>query len=752
MFSNERAKTKIFSCCTLEASGGCHSFGKSFAKELKTDYSGIARTSPFELKLFDKGDLSKSHENICITGCELFKEGILTEISKTHDLTQLKNVYLIVPPHIIIEDYKSTLDDIKETLNKELAELQKSGKMISQFTISLITTGLENEESKAHIGLPNPFPKLPPMEKSEPLASNCYGLIYFHGLNDVHPQVLSTMFEENVDKSSLPTAKDFLASYFSRVIKQANKNKILNPAVIVTNYGGNKSLIEVEAKKHNVDLRFETKLTNDEFAQILKQLGQKGGIVATNGAMTLIQSFITKCHVLFYANKQIIHDLLEQIVSLIPSSLKATAKVILGLSMNNKLLDNADQVEAVHKAIQDVFRDSLLRFEKAKTQPIPTAALDKVSQELSTLAMLVDLKDSEPPSFESKARESRKIEGEIRDIEAEIISSFGRIRSAYDLMKKPSSEESPLDQLLRRQAESNYRKNQANAALFEWAQKQPQLDTLVAQIKELNKQRGITIEELKQALKSEIEKIDLSLNENEKKDSKEAPTLTDSEKGKIKMQEQIIAKNIGTIKFIMGNWYNHHKIRLPSTDEEWIAGAIKEHKPDQTGSHYISPKIEDALNSINKAKKIIQTTLTASQDQAKEELVRIKNEKILNLRRWGGGINQGGARTVIDEYSRQPVDVKQEQLAHQLAQYKESLEICLEELKELELKTETSKVPADLKRAFMSGKSLGHSLFGQLIELRKAKAIEIIKLEALISETEKQVQRPKPVDVMKRNK
>jgi len=408
MFSNKENLTLAVSACTYEKSG-CHHFGDHLSEQLNLGGKiAFARSSEFNIKAVElKVEDRKPYENLCITGCECFRSNILKSLSKTHNLSNLKNIYVITPPHILIDDPTAWIDDLK----KELESLKDSALVKEDCIITVLTTGIDTKP-KYSLGLPSPLPKLTDAEVK--VHENCYGLIYIRDLLTIRPNMHMAIAEGQ----KVVTPQLFLDLYFSRVMQIAKDKSKLNPLVmIITQNDKEKRIFEIEAAKHALRVQFSMFLTHEKFSSTLKTVGEKGGVIAVAGAQTLIQAIVLNCEVMHYANRQENAEFLEQIVNSLSPALQDTAKVILGLSSDSPLLADRAQVQKVHQAIQAVFSKALAVFEQAKIKPILTEPLTQSPPTLSIVTpVLADLKISElSVPIMMKLRESSIFEKEIKE-------------------------------------------------------------------------------------------------------------------------------------------------------------------------------------------------------------------------------------------------------------------------------------------------------------------------------------------------
>lgn len=350
-FLESKQETLWASACNLD-SGGCYSFAENAAKQLKNDYVGLKQNEDRNYQPIKKAsqptDAPKEpYRNICITGCCYYRaQYILKYLKKELDLSNVDHVYLVVPPWVLVENPQATAQKMQEII---------SMKKDANYTISLLTAGLHNDSPDC-IGLPSPFPNLP-KENKEVIPENYYGLMY------VRDWVISdSASHENLVKN----LASFLNKYFTQVNNIALSKTVLFPTVLIINTDPNMQvLITKEAALRNITVKFIDRLSEKDYTATLKQIGEKGGVIACNGVQTLIQATILNSPFLFYANNSSNHNFLYDTLKLIPPELKQTAAVILGLSDDDTLLNNKDNVLIVHQFLQTKTQQSLEKFESA---------------------------------------------------------------------------------------------------------------------------------------------------------------------------------------------------------------------------------------------------------------------------------------------------------------------------------------------------------------------------------------------------
>ena len=388
------SNTLFITTCSLQ-DGGCHSCGEDLAKALQKDHIGVSYNSEFDIRIFKQKIKSPAevYETICITGCKYDKPAILNKIIEQYGASPSK-VYLVVPPHNILEDYQAELTELKESY-----ALECNG------DISLIRTGIDINASHT-IGLPSPITNLSTTDSKKVVSEQCYGLMYLRGFTKKNANSVLAWMNDEEDDSMTP--KEFLSLYFSQISKIANAKSESAPSVIIVSADiTEKKIISDEAKKFGVKLSFVDKLPAEDFLNTLKNIGDKGGIVASNGVQTLIQSALLNCLPFHFASQPSNLDFLNELVNAVATDLQNTAKVILGLSNQVSLLDDHDIVKKTQEAIQTILKASVAKFEQTKHQAdseLQKSTDSKPTEITSTSTMVNSMKlDGLPVAIDDKS-------------------------------------------------------------------------------------------------------------------------------------------------------------------------------------------------------------------------------------------------------------------------------------------------------------------------------------------------------------
>lgn len=365
-FTDSRRPTLWVSACTLD-SGGCHSFGSNTAKSLKNDYVCVEvdmrdRSNPHIKKTFKEALSGQPYTNVCITGC-CFRPQVLEQLAEKYNLSKVQHVYIVVPPWIIMN-------------NLALAALEELHTQKGSYPITLLTTGLENNFHHCSIGLPSPI--LNPPKDKEIVPPNCYGLMYIRNLNVTSPPPIQLLLPDELvdsDDDEPPPPRDetgYLNRYFSQI---RSISRVVSPEVLVisTNDSAENEKIRNIAERQGVRVQFIEKLTEEDFLSALKQISQKRGVLATNGAQTLFQAAILNTPFLYYANKPATDKFLARLLKSMPADLQQTAAVILGLSDHDEVLKNSEMVSRVNLALQGKIQEALVKYERVKERCIPQA-------------------------------------------------------------------------------------------------------------------------------------------------------------------------------------------------------------------------------------------------------------------------------------------------------------------------------------------------------------------------------------------
>lgn len=365
MFSSKPNASLGVSVCSLEK-GGCHSFGENlFSQEMKISHAAMSRSSEFDIRVFKKTSEHKTIENLCITGCQCHKSKVISTLKSTYDLTKLKNIYVVYPPHVFIENYEEELRDLQEAFISEGVKKECS--------IHLLSSGIREDKSHS-IGLPNPLPPL--SQQTKLIPGDCYGLLYIRGLELL-----------NIDRlgdEDTPSLKLYLKTYFEKTKEAAQINNINSPTVlIISSNEKEQKLISTFAKDYGVSVQFSPTIPYREFISILQQIGKKKGVIGCNGVQTFMQALLLDCQVLEYANCQINDAFLQEVLAATPSSSKKIAQVILGLSSKVELLKDHDEVEKTYAVLRGIFIEAIEKFNNKKTASLePPKPIEKTQKQL----------------------------------------------------------------------------------------------------------------------------------------------------------------------------------------------------------------------------------------------------------------------------------------------------------------------------------------------------------------------------------
>jgi hypothetical protein len=398
------SQTLCISTCTL-GSGGCHSFGESLALDLKSDYVGLKFNAPFTKIDIFKEKMCKPYfyENITITGCGFNVEKNVGCVIRTYNISNLKNLFLLAPPHNIVDDY--------EGLTKDVYSRHTS----KPYKVTLISSGL-GSHLLYNIGLPSPFPIKVTDETTNNISKNCLGLLYIRDLimdNNLTRGDYIMAKETGDDKIIFGKARNFLKLYFSQINELAKDKSIELPSVIaITSDSLDMKIILQMARQCKIEIKFVDKLPPAEFVKTLEQLGEKNGIVGQNGVQSLIQAYLLNCQVITFYNKSNNKLFFRQLADFVSSELKPTAKVIMGLSDKTELLKNKKNVTLVHQSLQANFKLSSEKFATAKAEIVkdidvkstPTMTAKEITAQLTKLTGLPWAYDSKKKSAFTKGK------------------------------------------------------------------------------------------------------------------------------------------------------------------------------------------------------------------------------------------------------------------------------------------------------------------------------------------------------------
>ncbi|MBV8801676.1 MAG: hypothetical protein JO131_01685 [Gammaproteobacteria bacterium] len=340
------------SLCNLSTpTGGCHSFGKSLAAEFNCDYIAAEQDDP--IKLFNSEKTNpKAYKTIALTGCGLIihSYNFIKVIANKYDCSQLKNIFVIFPPHqseVICYSHDTCLNMVQETFAN------------TSYKVSLLTSGI-TIDSPHCIGLPRLTLDAKTLASCDySIPSDCYGLIY-----------ISNLLTES--KTNNSTLVGYLGNYFSQIISIAKSQSESLPQVIAIIDKSHEQLaISLIAKKYNIKIMFIDRLIQSNFIKIIQHISEKKGIVACNGVQTFSQAMLLGAKTLFYANINCNDAFCEELSNIVPFGLKEATKVILGLSTQYALLNNADNVNKICQIITSLMEKSSQKFQELRsaTQP-----------------------------------------------------------------------------------------------------------------------------------------------------------------------------------------------------------------------------------------------------------------------------------------------------------------------------------------------------------------------------------------------
>lgn len=337
----------LISTCTLSSSG-CQDFGKALAAEYKLTQlrftcdkgsKGVTFACVDSDIILEIAQAPSKYEKTFITGCNLDVAPVIAlRLIDDLKLTSVTDLYVVIAPH----QSKVFFEQFSIIFNKFKAQVQ------GKYQVSVLTSGVDCNSDHA-IGLPKPYPIL---ESKYEMNESCYGLMY----NNHHPSWLQ----------SLDNVSNYLLTYFLQVRLAAKNSKSKDATVFAI--GINQYLhgfLEQLAGGLKLKIKFLEKLPQADFIQAIKAIAAKGGVIAMDGAQTMMQALSLGAKIFFYDTDGN-HGFCEQLVESLSSEHRAIASVILGLSDQYGLLKDQQKVALVYKSLQDLINTSVKKFEDDK--------------------------------------------------------------------------------------------------------------------------------------------------------------------------------------------------------------------------------------------------------------------------------------------------------------------------------------------------------------------------------------------------
>ncbi|HEX2549073.1 MAG TPA: hypothetical protein VHM20_04535 [Gammaproteobacteria bacterium] len=369
--------TLVVSACPQDE-GGCISYGRNLAKHFGQDYTAVHPGSGgvrfYEVKY--RPDLTKAYQNIVITGCKAAFSSIYAfeRLKGVYNFSMLNNIYIVSPPHRL-KEYLSS-----EIIKEDLRSLNTDKKSYNyEVILSGIDIDLSKEAKSLYIGLPLIVSNT---EIEHSVDQNCFGLIYIRKL-------ISSISPES-------DAKEYLENYFSQLKKIAASQSIKTPSVLIILSGydteeekqSDQHLTRQIAETCKVAVIFEDHLPSHIYANLLYQLGKKGGIVGTNGPNTMLEASYYGCGIFVFSNVFGNDLLYQQFINSTKKELQPTAEVILGSSKKYQLLNKTKKTKEIYHLFHNSVVTNVQKFQKIKknyTQQTETSETKElVSQTSST--------------------------------------------------------------------------------------------------------------------------------------------------------------------------------------------------------------------------------------------------------------------------------------------------------------------------------------------------------------------------------
>lgn len=351
--------------CGMSPSG-CFDIGKDLsfpnAPLIRVEY---AENFPsYTYKFIDRPKKNSTYSSVFFTGCGLEKVSmfvVLQLLSMTYQVTGIKHVYKIVPPH--------HADDHIEKYYKPKAEDKEFfGKNGYEFSTVFSRVACDLPYNGYNVGIP----RFQLNSSTFHVPDECQGLFRL--------RFITYSFE----------MATYLHKFFRQVINSSKAIAGKSPIVIALEVKpSEREWIRTIALQYNIKMDFCDQFPNgrlpekEDFLKVLDVIGKKKGVVCFDrfGTQSLLQALSFGARVLIHCPNAYLYNIhlgfYRQLIDLVSKELRPTAKVILGNSREYKLLNNTvlfnqicDQLQAaVHKshAQHDLFKSAVLQ---QKEKPI----------------------------------------------------------------------------------------------------------------------------------------------------------------------------------------------------------------------------------------------------------------------------------------------------------------------------------------------------------------------------------------------
>lgn len=367
--------------------GGCYAFGSALTAHLNKDsVHVVGRQSSEKLSFFKEKVKHQPYKTIIFTGCNLYdvkrvSSAIQGIESKYHSTKKVENIVIVYPPHL-------------ENLGAYTQDLFIKRKFFSiKYNFIAVTTGVQINLA-FNIGFPNFIPENRISAFNVPIDS--FGLIYINLL--VSPD---ESFE--VAKSE---SIHYLNHYFTLIKKIARCKGVSTPTVIaITRDPSERKIILMIAREHNIQINFVDFLPQADFLKAIEIIGKKS-FIASNGTQTFMEATLLGARTLFLNNLKNNANFVTELLNLIPSHLKETAAVILGLSKEYAILNDKEKVKKTTDTLHALFKQSSQKFKHFYSTICTGSHVLRLCAE--AVAFLVPPKDMENPIAQGLARAKLK--------------------------------------------------------------------------------------------------------------------------------------------------------------------------------------------------------------------------------------------------------------------------------------------------------------------------------------------------------
>ncbi len=349
----QQGKVLGFGLCDLNPSG-CFDIAKGLSFQLYNSPFIRVQDGIFEWKFLDAPPQAKpNYDTVFFTGCGAIVHKmfcILNSLSREYQLTKIRYVYQIIPPHL--EDWVT-----KKELDQNVSIFANS-----PYRYRYMTSGF-NIHSLLNIGIPRFVAKS--SEFNVPLE--CYGVIRHRVMENF---LLCACFKNKC----LPSIENYLKAFFDQVASAGKDSE--NKPIMVFAIGMaplyRKILVEI-AQQYSVVIDFCDQYTayrlphQEDFFKLISAMKDKKGIVSFDDMSTqsLLQALSFEVPVMVYSNNRW-PEFYCQLLNLVPIQHKDTASVILGFNKNYELLKDREECQKVYEFLHLQLNKAHQKFEDFK--------------------------------------------------------------------------------------------------------------------------------------------------------------------------------------------------------------------------------------------------------------------------------------------------------------------------------------------------------------------------------------------------